>query len=128
MLDKIFGGDVFVASTHALDASALRQQTIAHNLANANTPGFKRQEVQFEDRLSRALAHRSDPCAAAREAVSAVQPSIVTVGGTSERADGNNVNMETENVNLAANTLRFEVLSQSVAGYFTGLKTVINAR
>ena len=55
-------------------------------------------------------------------------PSVVTINTTSERADGNNVNMEMENVNLAINTLRFEVLSQSLGGYFGGLKTVINGR
>jgi len=129
MLDKLFGGDRYLATTHALDATVLRHQVIAHNLANVNTPGFKRQEVNFEAQLAKALAQRDNPCTATLcPPISGLQPSVVTINTTSERADGNNVNMEMENVNLAINTLRFEVLSQSLGGYFGGLKTVINGR
>ncbi len=127
MLDRLFGGDVLVATTKALDASALRQQVIANNLANVNTPGFKRQDVQFEDQLSRALAQKSNPCAPASSvAIDKIRPCVVTVNSTSERADGNNVDMEMENVNMADNTLRFDALAQSVAGFFAGLKAVIS--
>ena len=127
MIDRLFGGDTLVATTRALDASSLRQQVIANNLANVNTPGFKRQDVQFEDQLSRALAQKSNPCApASSSAIDSVHPCVVTVNSTSERADGNNVDMEMENVNMAENTLRFDTLAQSVAGYFSGLKAVIN--
>ena len=129
MLDRIFGGDTFAATTQALDASSLRQQVISHNLANVNTPGFKRQEVVFEDRLSRALAQQKTPGGRAiGEPISGIHASVTTVNDTGERADGNNVNIEEENVKLAINTLRFETLSQSVGGYFSGLKAVINGR
>ena len=123
MLERLFGGDAFQAQTRALDASALRHQAIAHNLSNANTPHFKRQEVQFETELSRALGSSEKSSAGS---VSAVQPRLVTVNSTSGRADGNNVNLELESAKLAENAMRFEVLSQSVGGYFTGLKNVIN--
>ena len=123
MLERLFGGDAFQAQTRALDASALRHQAIAHNLANANTPRFKRQEVQFETELSRALNSSSKSGGAS---VSNVQPRLVTVNDTSGRADGNNVNLELESAKLAENAMRFEVLSQSVGGYFAGLKNVIN--
>ena len=61
MFDKLFGGDIFVASTRALDAYALRHQTISNNLANINTPGYKRQEVRFEDQLAGALLPAMQP-------------------------------------------------------------------
>lgn len=129
MYDRIFGGDRFVAVTRALDASALRQQVIAHNLANVNTPGFKRQEVQFETELNRALAQKQNPCAPAGcSTVSELRPHVVTIAETGERADGNNVNLESENVQMAVNALRFEVLSQSIGGTFRALKSVINGR
>jgi flagellar basal-body rod protein FlgB len=128
MLDKLFGGDGFVAITHALDAASLRHQVIANNLANVNTPGYKRQEVQFETQLSQALAQRDNPCAAATTPLSAIQPQIVTVGSTSQRSDGNNVDMETEMTNLAANSLDYQVLSQSITGYFMDLKAVIKGQ
>ncbi len=122
MIDRLFGGDTYTAATRALDATALRQQVISHNLANANTPGYKRQEVQFENELSRAISQHDNPCA---PRINSVRPRVITVGNTSERADGNNVNLETESVNLAINALKFEALAQSVAGTFRALKTAI---
>lgn len=129
MIERLFGGDAFLANVRALDAAALRQETIAHNLANANTPNFKRQEVLFEDRLARALDRKNDPCnRGLAEPVSAIRPQVVTVNTTSARADGNNVDMELENVNLATNNVRFGLLAQSVGGYFGKLNLVINGR
>lgn len=126
MLDKLFGGDKYAAMTRALDAASLRQQVISHNLANANTPNYKRQEVQFESQLARALAKANDPCAPACEPVSTLRPRIVTLNTTSTRTDGNNVNMELEMSNLSINTLRYEGITQSVGGYFSSLKNVIS--
>lgn len=128
MFDKLFGGDTFVASTRALDAYALRHQTIANNLANANTPGYKRQEVRFEDQLASALQASHNPAGGGLYTVSQVTPTVATIGSTSARADGNNVDLESENIDLAVNTLRFEALSQQVGGYFNGLKSVINSK
>ena len=129
MIDRIFGGDVFQGASRALDAASLRQQVIAHNLANANTPGFKKQEVQFESQLSQILANRkSGNTSAADAGLANLAPRVVTVNSTSERADGNNVDIEAENVALAENSLRYEALTQVVGGYFGGLKTVINGR
>ncbi len=126
MFDKIFGGDTYFAQTRALDASALRQQVISHNLANANTPNYKRQEVLFESQLFGAIQKRNEGGVNGDTAISNVRPQIVTVGGTSTRTDGNNVNLESESVALAENTLRYEVLSQSVGGYYGALKSVIS--
>jgi len=128
MLDRIFGGDAFVAQTRALDASSLRQEMIANNLANVNTPGFKRQDVAFESQLSRALAQRKVQGSALESPVDRVRPEVITPSSNSMRADGNNVDMESENVNAAINTLRYEALTQMVGGYFGGLKAAISGR
>lgn len=129
MLDRIFGGDSFIANIHALDAASLRHQVIANNLANATTPNYKRQDVSFESQLKSALDRRDSPFAGlAGTSVGSVQAKVITVNSTSERADGNNVDLETENANLATNTLRYEALTQMVGGYFTGLKAVISGR
>src|SRR5262249_7269207 len=129
MLERIFGGDTFAATTQALDATTLRHQVISNNLANVNTPGFKRQEVVFEDRLARALAQqKTSGGRALGEPISDIHANVVTIHDTGERLDGNNVNIEEENIKLAINTLRFEALSQQVSGFFGGLKAVINGR
>lgn len=123
MFDRIFGGDRFQAQTRAIDATSLRHQVIAHNLANANTPNYKRQDVLFEAQLSQAIAQDSR---SGSHACGKVRPEIVTVNTTSTRLDGNNVDLEAESVALAENTLRYEVLTQNVGGYFGALKGVIN--
>jgi flagellar basal-body rod protein FlgB len=127
MIDRLFGEDAFVATSRALDAASLRHQAISNNLANVNTPGYKRQEVQFETQMAQALAQRGNPCAPGPP-VSAVRPRVVTVNSTSMRNDGNNVDMETEMTNLATNTLDFETLSQSISIYFANLKAVIKGQ
>jgi flagellar basal-body rod protein FlgB len=127
MLDKLFGGDTFVASTRALDAYALRHQAISNNLANISTPGYKRQIVRFEDQLSGALAAKGSP-AAELKSVSGIQPTISTLSNTSERADGNNIDPETETMDIAINELHFNTMAQQVTGYFNGLKLVINGK
>lgn len=129
MYDRLFGGDRFIAVTRALDAAALRHQVIAHNLANVNTPGFKRQEVQFETELQRALAQKRNPCLPpGYNPLQEVRPRVITITQTSERNDGNNVNLESETTQMAVNALRYEVLARSIGGTFRSLKTVINGR
>ena len=129
MLDKLFGSTGFQATTHALDASALRHEVLANNLANINTPGYKRQEVRFEEKLSSLLAQQRNPTiAAAAPSLASLKPEVVTVSNTTTRADGNNVDPEVENMAVAINELRFGVLAQSAAGYFTNLKSVISGR
>jgi flagellar basal-body rod protein FlgB len=119
MLDQLFGGSAFVATTKALDAASLRHQVIANNLANVNTPGFKSRKVQFENALSKAIRQPGSG------AIASVRPQVTTDSSTSERQDGNNVDMESEMVDLAANQIKFEALSQQVSNLFTQLKSVI---
>jgi flagellar basal-body rod protein FlgB len=129
MLDRLFGDATFQATTHALDAATLRHEVIANNLANINTPGYKRQEVSFEDQLSAALAKgRGLSDTEAASAVAAVKPEVTTAASITMRADGNNVDPEAENVALATNELRFDMLAQQVSGYFSTLKSVINGK
>ena len=128
MFDKLFGGAEFIGSTRALDAYALRHQAISNNLANINTPGYKRQVVNFEEQLAGALSsdHKGSPSALA--AIARLKPSISTVSNTSERGDGNNVNVEIEQSAIAVNEIQFATLAQQVGGYFKGLELVINAK
>ncbi|HLI48323.1 MAG TPA: flagellar basal body rod protein FlgB [Chthonomonas sp.] len=129
MLDMLFGGDAFQAATAALNAAALRQQVIANNLANVNTPGYKRQAVSFESALQSALEIRHTPFAALDpHPISSIQPTVYTVNTTTDRTDGNNVDPESESVALAMNAIRYDALATAVSLQFTNLKTVINGR
>ena len=117
--------------SQALDASALRQKVIANNVANANTPGFKRSEVTFEEhmntvsrlRLPLASPHRGHlPLG---DAVSN-GPQVRTDRTTSMRSDGNNVDIDLEMVLMSANAIKYQALSQQLGDHFGMLRYVIN--
>ncbi|MDD3413632.1 MAG: flagellar basal body rod protein FlgB [Lachnospiraceae bacterium] len=111
------------------DASALRNQIIANNIANVSTPGFKRQDVSFEQDLQRALKNsRYDSLDSKVDSVklSRLSGTVYTDSANfSYRLDGNNVDIENENVELASNQLKYDGLVQSMDAEFKNLKAVI---
>lgn len=80
-----------------LDASNLRGEAISQNIANVNTPNYKRKVVTFEETL---------------KANSKVAPTISIVEDNSSeiRSDGNNVDLEVEKINQAANSLQYNAM------------------
>ena len=71
-----------------LDVAALRQDVIAQNVANVNTPGYSTLDVSFEDALKEALV------AGSNKRSQDVNPEIGPGRGGQERADGNNVDVD----------------------------------
>ncbi|QGP92834.1 Flagellar basal body rod protein FlgB [Neomoorella glycerini] len=116
----------------ALDTATLRQRVIAHNIANVNTPGFKRYEVSFEEKLSQALGlepglplYRTNPYHLPA-AGSDLTPEVNQDNSTSMRQDGNNVDIDREMVDLAQNSLNFNFATQQLNGRLAMLRYVIN--
>lgn len=113
----------------AADASWLRNQAIANNIANVDTPGYKRQDVAFESVLRRAL-HNSryettdEKVAALRNQNLSVKP-FTDYSGFSYRLDGNNVDIENENIMLAENQLKYQGLLAGISQEFVNLQTVM---
>ncbi len=113
----------------AADASWIRNEAIANNIANATTPGYKRQDVAFEAELRRALGY--DGNATMDEKVAGVKTSslnpvpYIDNAGFSYRLDGNNVDIENENVMLAENQLKYQGLLNSISQEFQNLKSVM---
>jgi flagellar basal-body rod protein FlgB len=101
-----------------LDVAALRQRVIANNVANVNTPGFKKKAVRFEEFLHRALEERrlglvtTDP--RHLQPRPEIRPQVVTPPAVTMRADGNNVDLEEEMITLVANTLAYQTMAQEV--------------
>jgi flagellar basal-body rod protein FlgB len=89
-----------------LDASAQRSRVIAGNVANQNTPGYRRQVLDFEGRLREALARGRS----AGE-LAAIAPAVTEDALTPARADGNNVNLELEMSAMRQNRLLYEMYS-----------------
>jgi flagellar basal-body rod protein FlgB len=89
----------------AIAGAALRQTTLAGNLANVNTPGFVRRDVDFQDALKSALG--SEDPASALEAVDP-QPQADSSGAMT--VDGNSVDVDAESARMSANGLLYEAL------------------
>lgn len=114
----------------AADAAWLRNQAIDNNIANVDTPGYKRQDVAFESELKKALGRSSntsnmDQRVAAIKTAQLKPKAYTDLVGYSYRLDGNNVDIETENVMLAENQIKYQGLMNSISEEFANLKMVM---
>lgn len=113
----------------AADASALRNDAIANNLANADTPNYKRQDVNFESQLAKALRHsryKSMDAKVADLKANRLEPVTYTdYAGYSYRIDGNNVDPDTEQTYLARNQLLYQGLTDSITKEFQNMQMVM---
>lgn len=113
----------------AADASWLRETTIANNLANVDTPGYKRQDVDFQDILDRQLHStktKSLQKAVDQISLDSLDGRVYTDHGSySYRLDGNNVDVDTENVELASEQLRYQTLTSAVTQEFRRFSAVL---
>ena len=113
----------------AADASWLRNEAIGNNLANVDTPGYKRQDVDFESQLARALRHSK--YTSMDEKVSNLQTNrlkrlcYTDYAGFSYRLDGNNVDVDMEGVYLAKNQVTYQGLEMSILQEFKNLQAVM---
>lgn len=115
----------------AADGAWARNAAIANNIANVNTPGYKRQDVSFETELKHALKNSKytsldDKVSAANEHLDRITAKVYTDSPQwSYRLDGNNVDIDTENVELASNQIKYNGVVESINDEFSNLKTVI---
>lgn len=113
----------FKALDLALGAAGKRQEVLANNLANVNTPGYKRLDVEFDGVLSKAVdaANAGDSTS-----LDALSPTVTTDDAVSVRADGNSVDVDQEMAYLAENNIRYNALVQLAQKKLDGLKYVIS--
>lgn len=113
----------------AADASWLRNEAIANNIANVDTPGYKRQDVSFESILQREMRdsrYTSTDAKVAGLDMKLLKPSTYTDSADfSYRVDGNNVDIDTENMNLARNQIKYNALIASTNQEFARLTMVM---
>ena len=133
MLDSLLKSTQVSVLEKALSASSLRHKVISNNIANVNTPKFKKSEVSFENQL--ALAMGEEKPAISRTHVRHlpiksiginVEPTINTVTSTSFRSDGNNVDIDSEMAGLAKNSIYYDAVAQQINKYFAGIKSAIS--
>jgi flagellar basal-body rod protein FlgB len=137
LLESLFeGADVIQKSMQGLSA---RQRAIGDNVANADTPGYKRIQVGFERQLRSAIRAGSEPPELAMRTTSdrhfslgpnatgldQVKPEMVQVTNETYRNDGNNVDIEVEMANLAETNVRYNTMATLAKNKFDGMKNLI---
>lgn len=118
----------------AADGAWKRNEAIANNIANIDTPGYKRQDVSFQAELRHALkaSKYTSLDTKVRELnegnrLSHIEPRGYTdYADYSYRIDGNNVDVDNENVELASNQLVYQALVQSINSEFQDIRAVLN--
>lgn len=108
----------------AASASYLRETVIANNIANDDTPGYQRQDVEFssvlKDELMKIKYKNLDQAYhGVNKNLDNLEPIIYDdFAGYDYRIDGNNVDMDTENVELASEQLRYQAIVTSINNQF----------
>ena len=113
----------------SLDTAALRQKVTANNLANLNTPYFKRSYVPFDEEFTEArgrLALTRTHAAHYPGKTFLTDPRVVKEPITTRRTDLNNVDIDQEMLDLVTNQLRYNTIVQQVSGKLANLRYVIN--
>jgi len=120
----------------SMDALSVQHQVIANNMANIDTPHFKRSVVSFQDKLRSAL-NINEPSSLWRTHVKHLpmfqsislddfKPDVRTVTETIGRNDGNNVDLEMESATLAQTNLLYNSLADVTGRYMANLRHSIS--
>lgn len=134
-MNKMFGGVDLLQK--GLDAAWLRNEAISNNIANAETPNYKSSSVQFETLFKSALENSDQSFQTKKTrdkhisfsddmAAEDVSPVVIQNNNSTMRMDGNNVDIEAENVELARNTIYYYTLTEQINSEFTRLSMAIN--
>lgn len=125
MIDALFSDSNYVASKKMLDANVLRHEAIASNLANIETPNYKRLDVSssFESQLSRAVSDRDS------SQIAGLQPTLaVDTQANAGRMDGNTVQLENEMLKLNQNMVEHALETQLVSGAIAKMRMAITGK
>lgn len=113
----------------AANASFLRNEVLSNNIANVDTPHFKRSDISFEQYLKSELSatgSNMDQAVAGVNLDKLKATVYVDQKELSYRLDGNNVDIDVEQANLAENQIRYYTLLDSMSQEFSRIKMVLN--
>jgi len=105
-----------------MKAEGARQKTIASNIANIETPGYRRVDIKFEELLTKALN------SSGTATIDDIEPEVYQPRDTSVRSNGNDVNMEAEVGNLVKNSLRYTAYVRLMQKKFAQIEAAISLR
>lgn len=138
MLEQIFNSPNFNYMPRAMAASTIRQEVIANNIANVNTPNFRKSNVEFEELLAREIygeesdgklkmARTHDKHLPYVPLEFRAEPTIEVDHTTVMRVDDNNVDIDIEMATLAKNQLYYNALVTEFGGHVSRLKAAITS-
>lgn len=136
MIGMLFENRATAVMHRAMDAAMLRHDVLADNVANVNTPGFKRSDVHYEGELASALegaSFRGRKTRAGHRDIGRVDPEdvvarAVTFRHLSMRNDENDVDIDKEMGELAKTQLQYRAVVQAYSGEFGKVsRTIQNA-
>ncbi len=119
MLDNVFLNSSILGT--ALQATSFKNDVIQNNIANADTPDYKKREVHFEETLSRELESFSTT---GQIDFDKLKPTIFS-DPLSYRMDGNNVDLNVEMVEMYKNSVKYDALTQSVMNNYKRINMVL---
>lgn len=120
----------------SLNAYSKRAEALANNIANVNTPNYKRKDIQFESFLERALRDDGSSIIGKRtdekhfqigldNQLDGVEAKFIEEKSTVMRYDGNNIDIEKEKVEQTKNNIRYQFATNKISSSFNLLRTVI---
>lgn len=128
--DFIGSNSTYDLIKEGLNASNIRSKTIANNMANINTKNYKRFNVVFEENLEKGTSSGLELKRTSDKHISNNDSGddYITIekdNTTSMKNDGNNVDLDVEKVNQAANALKYNALITKINNEYNNLKTVM---
>lgn len=123
MIEALFNGNNYAASKTMLDATALRHEALAANIANIETPGYKRVD------LAKNFAQEFSSQVRAGKGAQTAQPALaVDMDAPAQRLDGNDVEMDKELLAMSGNSMQYDALTEFVSNSLKQLRIAISGR
>ena len=116
----------------ALDGTWQRQRAISNNIANHETPGYKAIKVDFENSLDQEIRKLENSIPTKEKIIESLETlkdseiSVFSDNSTSNRADGNNVDLDLENIEMAKTQIQYQYLTRSMTDMFSRLRYAIS--
>ena len=138
MLEQILNSPNFNYLSRGMTAASMRQEVISHNIANVNTPNYRKTNLEFEDLLAREIYGEDDDGKLKMVRTQDkhlpenfppfhAEPTMIEDHSTIMRTDDNNVDIDIEMATLAKNQLYYNALANQLGGYISKMKNVITS-
>ncbi len=139
MLEQIMGSSNFNYLPRGMTAASMRQEVASNNIANVNTPNFRKTNVEFEELLANELygvrepegklqmVRTHDKHLPPKVIIPRAEPTLILDNTTMMRADDNNVDIDIEMATLAKNQIYYNALATQLSSYVSRMRTAITS-